>query len=374
MPNSNRPRSKSRGGGAGGGGRGRAGRAGGSRRGDGHQPDAARAGAGGGGRNHHALPPRPDHPRPHSPSRRSARRYPSPSPRASPPHADRDSSRMYRFGDNYRPSGRDPSPNGAHAGASRGNQPHRDDDRHAAFTFRPQVDAPQFPLHAPLAPRNSRQYGRGDQQRNRYNDRPRGNRRWPVATHDRPIIRALRGGGDRTPERLAGMGDAPDRFNVSDDIFENHSDSEMEQSPNDSPSGAPPQQKRAKLAAEPDSANAVPKWSNPDPYTALPPPDESRAKKRDVVELIRRAKVTNLASNLSQNAIADNADFVSLDFGSDKDDEDEYEPSVNDINERHDQDRRFVDSYRPNQPNQPLPQHPALSHAKRKSSVSYRSN
>jgi non-canonical poly(A) RNA polymerase PAPD5/7 len=72
------------------------------------------------------------------------------------------------------------------------------------------------------------------------------------------------------------------------------------------------------LAADGDS---VPKWSNPDPYTALPPPDESQRKKKDVVKLIRKARVAATSENINKTeAVAD--DFISFDFGDDYQDDD----------------------------------------------------
>ena len=54
--------------------------------------------------------------------------------------------------------------------------------------------------------------------------------------------------------------------------------------------GEQPAKKRAKVE-EVSKATEAPKWSNPDPYTALPPPDPSNRKKKDVVQLIRKARV-----------------------------------------------------------------------------------
>lgn len=45
--------------------------------------------------------------------------------------------------------------------------------------------------------------------------------------------------------------------------------------------------KRARL----NNLTNEPRWSNPDPYTALPPVDESNRKHKDVVKLIRKARV-----------------------------------------------------------------------------------
>ncbi|KAI0533719.1 hypothetical protein GGR58DRAFT_97424 [Xylaria digitata] len=60
-------------------------------------------------------------------------------------------------------------------------------------------------------------------------------------------------------------------------------------------------------------AQDAPKWSNPDPYTALPPPETSR--KKDVVQLIRKARVEAEAKKPTVPAEA--ADFISCDFSDD---------------------------------------------------------
>lgn len=57
----------------------------------------------------------------------------------------------------------------------------------------------------------------------------------------------------------------------------------------------------------------VPKWSNPDPYTALPPPETTR--KKDVVQLIRKARVEAEAKKPAVSTEA--ADFISCDFSED---------------------------------------------------------
>ncbi|CAD6506381.1 BgTH12-07307 [Blumeria graminis f. sp. triticale] len=58
--------------------------------------------------------------------------------------------------------------------------------------------------------------------------------------------------------------------------------------------------------------DSVPRWSNPDPYTALPPPDESQRKKKDVVKLIRKARINSDNSNKPE---APTDDFISFDCG-----------------------------------------------------------
>ena len=89
---------------------------------------------------------------------------------------------------------------------------------------------------------------------------------------------------------------------------------------------------RKRRAVEPVVALAVdkPKWSNPDPYTALPPPDETQVKRPDFVKLIRKARVSATAADplVGGDAVTTNDDFIS--FGADDNDfEDENAPPEN---------------------------------------------
>ena len=77
----------------------------------------------------------------------------------------------------------------------------------------------------------------------------------------------------------------------------------------------PPNKKMARGDDRP--SNAIPKWSNPDPYTSLPPPDESKGKKKDVVQMIRKAKVLQDPAGDAQSSVAE--DFIPFDFGDDQD-------------------------------------------------------
>ncbi|KAJ5782769.1 hypothetical protein N7457_004543 [Penicillium paradoxum] len=56
----------------------------------------------------------------------------------------------------------------------------------------------------------------------------------------------------------------------------------------------------------------VPKWSNPDPYTALPPPSETTNKRIDVVKLIRKARLDITQKVDETDAVKQNSDFISL--------------------------------------------------------------
>lgn len=78
-----------------------------------------------------------------------------------------------------------------------------------------------------------------------------------------------------------------------------------------------PAAKKARHSA-PAAEQSVPKWSNPDAETALPP-EENQRKKKDVVKLIRKARMDdNSAARLAASTEAE--DFISFDdFGEDED-------------------------------------------------------
>lgn len=87
---------------------------------------------------------------------------------------------------------------------------------------------------------------------------------------------------------------------------------------------AQPTAKRARTAANLTTADEAPKWSNPDPYTALPPEQDPDKKKKDVVQLIRKARVES-AKSTRTSLLADDEDFIRCDSGSEDDgDEEEF--------------------------------------------------
>lgn len=81
-----------------------------------------------------------------------------------------------------------------------------------------------------------------------------------------------------------------------------------------------PARKRARTSAATTSKpeQEVPRWSNPDPYTALPPPDESTRKKKDMVQLIRKARVEAEAKKPTTQT--EGLDFISCDLSGDEKD------------------------------------------------------
>ncbi|EHL02474.1 hypothetical protein M7I_1555 [Glarea lozoyensis 74030] len=116
-----------------------------------------------------------------------------------------------------------------------------------------------------------------------------------------------------TPELMSGIDEDKGngvRYRAMDEM------SVSDEDENDDTDG--PRKKRARSDAEAADGNSVPQWSNPDPYTALPPPDESQRKKKDVVKLIRKARVTDGADGSTKPG-ADSDDFISFDFDDDVD-------------------------------------------------------
>ena len=100
---------------------------------------------------------------------------------------------------------------------------------------------------------------------------------------------------------------AKDKFRSAENMTDSDED-EMQES-DDEPER--PGKKLRMNNVDSPSSIGTPKWSNPDPYTALPPPEDAGGKRVDVVKLIRKAKIDDADSNA--NSIADNADFISFD-------------------------------------------------------------
>lgn len=216
----------------------------------------------------------------------------------------------YRFdgaADNYRPD--DPGRQHSRAG-------NRTD-----FTFESSHAAPQFP---PTGPANSgsRKNPRFNQQRDRnrsqYADSNRGRRGngrggfRKAAPHERALLRQR---DDGSPERTMGVSDGPNRFLNPEDLSDD-SEQDMEFETDDSDARHNKKPALADRASRADG-DSVPRWSNPDPYTVLPPPDETTGKKTDFVKLIRKAKNQEAEKAATDGAVAANDDFISFDVEED---------------------------------------------------------
>ena len=195
-------------------------------------------------------------------------------------------------------------------------------------------------------PQQAEEDSRGRQNRARhphYRKNLGGPRNKPVAS-DRPLLRLQR----NVPEQLMAESKSNlQRFLPAEDISDSEEE-DMQESDSDKggtvqvlirgSAGAldlhdeqkgqangvgedlePPAKRQALESSVNDLSNhtSVPKWSNPDPYTVLPPADDSQRKKRDVLKLIRKARITNDAENQVRSEVAANNDFISFGFEDD---------------------------------------------------------
>jgi non-canonical poly(A) RNA polymerase PAPD5/7 len=167
---------------------------------------------------------------------------------------------------------------------------------------------------------------RGGGSRFRHRDRPF---RPKIATAERPLLRFERGS---TPEQLEGMSaDSSgttylnvDELSDSDEQSMDESDAEGDAS---TEAAAGKDTKRVKLASDAkDSNDDAPKWSNAELYTALPPvEDATERKRRDVVKLIRKARVMASKDKAPVKPL-EGDDFISFGFEDDEEQEAEAKP------------------------------------------------
>ncbi|TEA17765.1 Non-canonical poly(A) RNA polymerase PAPD5 [Colletotrichum sidae] len=135
----------------------------------------------------------------------------------------------------------------------------------------------------------------------------------------------LRSRADGTDENLVNDADAGVVYRDLDELSDDE-EAAMDISDNSDDDSAEPSKKRVRRDDHDESGNSVPKWSNPDPYTALPPPDaDAQRKKRDMVKLIRKARVDDAgADKLAASTEAE--EFISFDMdGGDDDVKDQEE-------------------------------------------------
>jgi non-canonical poly(A) RNA polymerase PAPD5/7 len=235
------------------------------------------------------------------------------------------------MGDSYRPSRRDrdaPPPKSladrmTFSGGGGDSYRPSGSQSQLEFTFQSNHPAPEFPSSnsGSRAPARSNRGGgnrggRRDQRpRNNANGNRRGGPRRKEAPHERALLQHQDVG---SPEHTYGVSDGPNRFMNVDDMSD-HEEADMVESDastdGDAPNG---KHKVAKTGASRADGDAVPEfarpqWSNPDPYTACPPPSETTGVKKDVVQLIRKAKNEAAIKAIGNNAVAANDDFISFD-------------------------------------------------------------
>lgn len=229
--------------------------------------------------------------------------------------------------------------------------PINDDFRHSTeFSFRNNDGAPQYPrkgddyraddqesLQAFHSDRRDR-HGKGPerQRTRRARGNYRGGRSHKIATAERPLLRSRQ---ETEPEQMFGIADiagVTKRFISADDMSDSEEElMEESESDNDNSGGVNlitpaaeailddltpdglerPAKRRALEVKKPvERVSAISKWSNPDPYTVLPPVDDTQRKKRDVVRIIRKARVSTEKAVIPQSQAAANDDFISFGF------------------------------------------------------------
>lgn len=196
------------------------------------------------------------------------------------------------------------------------------------FTFRPQGQpAPRFPSpdrHAPLPLQHSRARGveisRGGHRRQgpagQHGGRThvgRPPRRFgKPPPHQRDILQGAHRGS--TPEQLHGMNaGGQTRFTALDTSSDDENVIDLTHDDSDDDIDADALRKRVKAESSFSIGQGAPKWSNPEYFTALPPPETLGAPKKDIVQVIRKAKVDSASKDdSSANAVKDNDDFISF--------------------------------------------------------------
>ncbi|KAI9746707.1 MAG: hypothetical protein M1818_000421 [Claussenomyces sp. TS43310] len=261
-------------------------------------------------------------------------------------YRDRDSYSMYQFrGDEqhrlrYSPDSYRPNPPQS---PSRTADTYRPNGDNFSFNFRydapATIDMTQAQSRFPTQPRSNGRAGAHIPNRHDANRRARhgrdgfhGRGGFSRKAADRPFLKTQRA---PTPERMAGMEEEEtegSKYRTVEDMSDSD-ETDMDVSSNGDDddfvgysTAELPKKKQARTdLSQVSDGDAVPRWSNPDPYTALPPPDESQKKKKDVVKLIRKARVVKSSDDARKpNANAD--DFISFDF----DDNDNNDGSTSD--------------------------------------------
>lgn len=237
--------------------------------------------------------------------------------------------------DSYRPSAQDGRGSGPDRYESYRPSLHPRHDKFAGsgqrYSFEDKY--PNIDSHIPHRDRYPRRQENGRSNRDR--DRPRnqdrnqnrgrGNQR-PRPFQQRPVQKAadrllLHSTHDQAAELM--LGDTtgrvtyrdPAELSDSDEAAMDISDESGGEDNSAKDTGEPAAKRARTMSSAPDRAQEAPKWSNPDPYTALPPPDETTRKKLDMVQLIRKARVE---AEAKKPAIATEADFISCDVSDDE--------------------------------------------------------
>ena len=216
-----------------------------------------------------------------------------------------------------------------------------------AFNFNANAQLPRFPeeRRAQYARQEEARYNDrrafgpprndgGDRRHGEYNRRGDGalrsrrGRPMPrVATADRPLLVYERSG---TPDQLAGMATNGEARFLDVDELSDSSEEPMEESDASHPLGEDTQDTDENFVVtktvqvlSTEVKPAAPKWTSAEVYTELPPVDDSARKKKNIVKMIRKARVTGQPQASGANQVAANDNFISFDFEDDDVQEDE---------------------------------------------------
>lgn len=168
---------------------------------------------------------------------------------------------------------------------------------------------------------NGNQNQRGG--RGAYRGRGRGGRGGPYLASERQF---LQGNRAPTPELMEGMEEDQNhgaRYKDVEDLSDSD-EAEMDVSDDeeDHEDSNAPKKKQARIDGKAADGDSVPKWSNPDPYTALPCSEPE--KKKDMVKLIRKARVATGLEGANKIEAA-SEDFISFNDPVDDNSEEEFE-------------------------------------------------
>ncbi|GAB0136376.1 hypothetical protein EsDP_00004677 [Epichloe bromicola] len=204
---------------------------------------------------------------------------------------------------------------------------HRSDAPRSSGSYRPQVPQGDFTFRADKPagivnqPQNGHKSGDRGPPRDRRGPPRKPGRRWQPPPH--PSERALINGATlNVPEERVDDGEGGAKFRDLDDLSD---DDVLEMDISSASESGEPSRKRARTERTVDETEEAPHWSNPDPYTALPCPDETTQKKRDVVKLIRKARLGELAK---PDAPAEAEDFLSFDLTEEEEEEESEEEEI----------------------------------------------
>ena len=161
--------------------------------------------------------------------------------------------------------------------------------------YRPRYDRASPPPPPPRVGKDMYQFGGGPRARSDFSFRPR--------ISERKLLTRF---PDPAEVPVLGANHAGHKFKDVGEL----TDSDEEPMDEDTENEEESRYKRRKLENGTSLAKSTSKWSNPDPYTSLPPASEASGKRVDVVKLIRKAR--NDATS-AQSIAAEQDDFISFD-------------------------------------------------------------